>query len=106
MERLPFAAGAMRECFATKKISTMGGSVFHDWKKAQNCVTKRYKKDSVKRAFYFTDTLVQMDAKMLGEEYNRTGPPKKVDFIQPSILEFPQREGSPVMSMEQLIEGP
>lgn len=35
MERLPFAAGAMRECFATKKLSTMGGNVFHDWKKAQ-----------------------------------------------------------------------
>jgi hypothetical protein len=27
---------------------------------------------------YFTDVALQMDAKHLGDEYNRTDPPKKV----------------------------
>lgn len=39
--------------------------------------TQRYKKDAKKR-IYFTDVLVQMDAKSLGDEYNKTSPPKQV----------------------------
>jgi hypothetical protein len=53
------------------------GAVFHDWKKAQNCVAKLYKQPAKKRV-YFGDVLVQMDAKFLGEQYNKTQPPKKV----------------------------
>jgi hypothetical protein len=36
MERRPFAAGAMRECFALKKLSTFSSSVYMDWRKAPN----------------------------------------------------------------------
>lgn len=36
MEGKPFAAGAMRECFAAKKLSTFTHNV--DWHKAQNMV--------------------------------------------------------------------
>ena len=53
------------------------GAVFHDWQKAQNCVAKRYKKHA-KKQVYFGDVLVQMDAKFLGEQYDKTSPPKKV----------------------------
>ena len=31
MERKPFAAGAMRECFAAKKLSNFSTSVYRDW---------------------------------------------------------------------------
>lgn len=31
---------------------------------------------------YFTDVALQMDAKHLGDEYNRTDPPKKVGPAQ------------------------
>lgn len=36
VESKPFAAGAMRECFAMKKLSTFTHST--DWTKAQNTV--------------------------------------------------------------------
>lgn len=46
-----------------------------------------------------------MDAKHLGEEYSKTGPPKKLDFIQASLLQFPDRPGQPLFCIENLIEG-
>lgn len=85
MEEKPFAAGAMRECFAMKKLSkSLNAPLVHDWlnhSDAQNCVAKRYTLPVTKRV-YFTDVLVQMDAKHLGEEYSKTQPPKKIDFVQ------------------------
>ncbi len=39
--------------------STPPSSVTADWKKAQNCVAKRYKKDGVRNETYFTDVLVR-----------------------------------------------
>jgi len=104
VESRPFAAGAMRECFAMKKLSTFTTNVYHDWKKAQNCVAKRYKKP-VERGMYFTDVLVQMDAKLMGEEYNATQPPKQVDIMQASIVECSDRPGTPLYALEQLMEG-
>ncbi|KXZ51661.1 hypothetical protein GPECTOR_11g114 [Gonium pectorale] len=103
MEAKPFAAGAMRECYAAKKLSTFTHNV--DWHKAQNMVAKRYKKEGVRRSVYYNDVLVQMDAKMLGEMYNRTDPPKQVDVMQCAILQFAGRPGAPVYAVEQLIEG-
>ena len=46
-----------------------------------------------------------MDAKMLGECYNRTDPPKQVDVMQCAILHFAGRPGGPLYAVEQLIEG-
>ncbi|EFJ52581.1 hypothetical protein VOLCADRAFT_33453, partial [Volvox carteri f. nagariensis] len=103
MESKPFAAGAMRECYAAKKLSTFTHNV--DWHKAQNMVAKRYKKEGVRKSVYYNDVLVQMDAKMLGEMYNKTDPPKQVDVMQCAILQFPGRPGTPVYAVEQLIEG-
>ncbi|KAG2449797.1 hypothetical protein HYH02_005320 [Chlamydomonas schloesseri] len=103
MEGKPFAAGAMRECYAAKKLSTFTHNV--DWHKAQNMVAKRYKKEGVRKSVYYNDVLVQMDAKMLGECYNRTDPPKQVDVMQCAILQFPGRPGGPLYAVEQLIEG-
>lgn len=41
-------------------------------------VAKCYKKEGVRGGVYYNDLLVQMDAKMLGEMYNKTDPPKQV----------------------------
>lgn len=103
MEAKPFAAGAMRECYAAKQLSTFTHSV--DWHKANNVVAKRYKKEGVRRGVYYNDLLVQMDAKMLGEMYNRTDPPKQVDVMQCVIVQFTGRPKAPLYCMEQLIEG-
>ncbi len=37
--------------------------------------------------------------------YNKHKPPKKIDMFQVSILEFDNREGSPLFHLEHYIEG-
>ena len=56
-----------------------------NWKHAGNHVAKRYINE-VTRETYFSDVVLQMDAKLWGEEYNRHFPPKKV--IVPSAIMF------------------
>lgn len=101
MEPKPFTRGAMRQCYRLKKLST-----FHteDWKHSQNYVAKGYL-ENVDRSVYFEDVRLQMDAKLWGEEYNRHNPPKKVDIFQMYVLEFKNREGSPLFHLEHFIEG-
>ena len=48
-----------------------------NWKHAGNHVAKSYINE-VPRETYFVDVVLQMDAKLWGEEYNRHFPPKKV----------------------------
>lgn len=52
-------------------------------------VAKRYKKEHVKTAVYYNDLLVQMDAKALGEAYNKTDPPKQVGVVTHTSLRVP-----------------
>ena len=51
-----------------------------DWKHAQNYVAKIYM-ENVERDVYFEDVLLQMDAKLWGEEYNRHNPPKQASIL-------------------------
>ena len=37
---------------------------------------------------YNDDIILQMDAKMLGDEYNKCHPPKQVDFITAQLYEI------------------
>ena len=37
---------------------------------------------------YFEDVILQMDAKLLGDEYNKCHPPKQVDFITAQLYEI------------------
>ena len=64
--------------FHRKKLSNFTRT--KNWKHAGNHVAKRYMNE-VPRATYFTDVVLQMDAKLWGEEYDRHFPPKKVDCI-------------------------
>ncbi|ESO93393.1 hypothetical protein LOTGIDRAFT_232789 [Lottia gigantea] len=97
-----FTRGAMRQCYRMKKLSNFTKS--DDWTHAGNYVAKSYIED-VERDTYFEDVKLQMDAKLWGEEYNRHNPPKKVDIFQMYILEFKEREGSPLFHLEHFIEG-
>ncbi|CAB4003265.1 eukaryotic elongation factor 2 kinase-like, partial [Paramuricea clavata] len=102
MEEESFDRGAMRNCFRLKKLSNFTKT--RSWKHAGNHVAKRYINE-VPRQTYFSDVVLQMDAKLWGEEYNRHFPPKKVDILQISVLEMKNREGSPLFHIEHFIEG-
>ncbi|XP_071965681.1 eukaryotic elongation factor 2 kinase-like [Antedon mediterranea] len=102
MADVPFANGAMRECFRMKKISNMSRT--KNWKHSGNFVSKRYMA-SVERDVYFNDVRLQMDAKLWAEEYNRHHPPKPIDIMAMCILEFKDRPGSPLYHIENFIEG-
>ncbi|XP_076458823.1 eukaryotic elongation factor 2 kinase-like isoform X2 [Babylonia areolata] len=101
MEPKSFTNGAMRQCYRLKKHSTF---CTQDWKHAPNYVAKCYM-EKVDRQVYFEDVKLQMDAKLWGEEFNRHNPPKKVDIFQMYVLEFKDREGSPLFHLEHFIEG-
>lgn len=57
------------------------------------------------RERYFDDVRLQMDAKLWAEVFNRHNPPKKIDIMQVCILEFVERDGSPLYHLEHYIEG-
>ncbi|KAL8595062.1 hypothetical protein ACOMHN_002040 [Nucella lapillus] len=101
MEKKAFTNGAMRQCYRLKKHMTFCAQ---DWKHAPNYVAKSYM-ENVDRQVYFEDVKLQMDAKLWGEEYNRHNPPKKVDIFQMYVLEFKNRQGSPLFHLEHFIEG-
>ncbi len=44
--------------------------------------TSRCYKKPAPNTVYFDDVRLQMDSKALGELYNKTDPPRKVDFVQ------------------------
>ncbi|CAG0886279.1 unnamed protein product [Cyprideis torosa] len=103
MEKEPFNNGAMRECYRLKKLSNFSHN--NQWHRdSNNYVAKRYM-TPVDREVYFNDVKLQMDAKLWGEEYNRHHPPKKVDIFQMCVLEFVDREGSPLYHIEHFIQG-
>jgi elongation factor 2 kinase len=68
-------------------------------------VSKSYKDASMPRERYFDDVQLQMDAKLWAELFNRYNPPKKIDIMQMSVLEFVNRPGSPLYHLEHYIEG-
>ncbi|CAD6189189.1 unnamed protein product [Caenorhabditis auriculariae] len=97
-----FARGAMRECYRLKKLSSLSSN--RDWSFAHNYVAKRYIND-VDRRVLFEDVRLQMDAKLWAEEYNRFGPPKKIDIMQMCVIEIIDLPGSPLYHLEHFIEG-
>ena len=111
MEREPFAEGAMRQCYRLKKLSQQPGSkacYSMDWEHASNYVAKQYKQEGVGREAYADDVVLQMESKLWAERFNDLDPPKKVDFLQGSYFEMPNRAacGEPsLFAVERLVEG-
>ncbi|CAF2834159.1 unnamed protein product [Rotaria sp. Silwood2] len=102
IESKPFAHGSMRECFRLKKLSIF--STNQDWDRSSNYIAKRYI-DDVPMARYFDDVMMQMTTKLWAAHYNQHNPPKKVDIIQMSVLEFKDRAGQPYYHLERFIDG-
>jgi len=104
IDKIPFAHGAMRECFRMKKLSNFSHS--NDWlRDSNNFVAKRYMAPNTDRETYFQDVQLQMDAKLWGEEFNRHNPPKKVDIFMMAVLEMKDRPGKPLYHIEHYIDG-
>ncbi|RMZ94800.1 eukaryotic elongation factor 2 kinase isoform X2 [Brachionus plicatilis] len=93
----------MRACFRLKKLSNFVHK--ESWEHAANYVAKCYMDKSVERERYFDDVRLQMDAKLWAEIFNRHNPPKKIDMFQMSIVEFVERDNSPLYHLEHFIEG-
>ncbi|CAF2150474.1 unnamed protein product [Rotaria magnacalcarata] len=102
IESKPFAHGSMRECFRLKKLSVF--SAHHDWDHSSNYIAKQYT-DEVPTSRYFDDVMMQMTTKLWASHYNQHNPPKKVDIVQMSVLEFKDRAGRPHYHLERFIEG-
>jgi len=103
IENKQFDKGAMRACFRLKKLSN---SVHKDsWQHASNYVAKCYMDKEIPRERYFEDVKLQMEAKLWAEIFNRHNPPKKIDMFQVSVIEFKNRDGSPLYHLEHFIDG-
>ena len=83
-----------------KKLSIF--SAHHDWDHSSNYIAKRYIED-VPMARYFDDVMMQMTTKLWATHYNKHNPPKKVDIVQMSVLEFQDRPGRPYYHLERYI---
>eukprot|EP00434_Breviolum_minutum_P017525 symbB.v1.2.015467.t1/scaffold1158.1/size134810/4 len=82
LETEPFAKGAMRLCHRLKALG-------------RNWVAKRYiDRDPDVYSAIESDVMMQMIAKSYAERFNACSPPKKVDFLEASVLQLPDRDGS------------
>ena len=119
VQSVPFDAGAMREVYRMKKISQVdvGSQHWHkiNWSKAPNYVLKGYKSDRTEdgkfnvglqeREKYFSDIKLQYEAAHWADEYNHHNPPKQIHVIQCFVLEFFEREGTPIYGCERFVDG-
>eukprot|EP00727_Mastigamoeba_balamuthi_P002557 m51a1_g12299 putative protein serine threonine kinase (1342) ;mRNA; r:326891-332659 len=97
----PFAAGGMRRAHYMQIWEAVPGT----WSpvtagEGDTCVAKfihsGVAENAVQlRAMYFQDVEQQMIAKFYAAKYNKYGPPKKVDFVEASLMELLDREGGP-----------
>lgn len=62
--------------------------------------TSQEGKDSV-----LTDVKLQYEAMNWAEKFNKTNPPKKIDFIRAYAVEFVDRPGKPMFAVERFIAG-
>lgn len=98
----PFARGAMRECYRLKKLSSLCHT--EDWSHAHNYVAKKYIQE-VDNQVIMEDVMLQMDAKLWAEEFNRYDPPKKIDIMQMCVIQILGIPGQPLFHLEHFIEG-
>jgi elongation factor 2 kinase len=119
IEREPFTHGAMRYCYRMKKRTQPPASAtnhrFHryGWEFASNYVAKAYidpktglidTSDTAKRAVQ-NDILLQYEAQHWAEKFNQTDARTKINFIRAYAIEFPDRDGQPLLAVERFISG-
>ncbi|CAE6958290.1 Eef2k, partial [Symbiodinium sp. KB8] len=80
-EKEPFAKGSMRVCHRMRREPD-----------CSNWVAKRYISDPDLTVLE-SDVIMQMIAKSYGDRFNACSPPKKVDFVEASVLAVLERPG-------------
>jgi len=97
----PFQEGTNRTAFYMKDLSFPLNQ--------QDFVAKLAKNPMEERQTYFSEVEMQCKCKALAEEYNHLNPPKRIDFVQPCVLELLQRVGpngkSVLMGVEPYLKG-
>jgi elongation factor 2 kinase len=87
---------------------------FHSygWSRALNYVAKCYlnedgEPDTSKEGSdaVLTDIMLQYEAAHWAEEFNKSDPPRKIDFIRAYAMEFIDRPGKPMFAVERFIAG-
>jgi len=112
IESEPFDEGAMRMCYRMKKLPSLPkeatNTAYHkvNWKTAPNYVAKTYKSHiPSSRETSFDDIKLQYEAMSWADEFNAADPPKKIHIIRAYVIEFVDRPGSPVMTVERFVAG-
>ncbi|KAL7518103.1 hypothetical protein ACHAWX_002962 [Stephanocyclus meneghinianus] len=118
VEKKPFTHGAMRHCYRMKKMATPPQSAsnhrFHSygWSRALNYVAKCYLDDDGMPGTsregsdaVLTDIILQYEAAHWSNEFNKSDPPRKIDFIRAYAMEFVDRPGKPMFAVERFISG-
>jgi len=62
-------------------------------------------RDRADTSLYERDVKMQMVAKQFSTKYNALRPPKKVDFLEAFLLKLMDREGQPIVAVEQFVPG-
>eukprot|EP00804_Cyclotella_cryptica_P002780 CCRYP_009335-RC/>CCRYP_009335-RC protein AED:0.22 eAED:0.22 QI:722/1/1/1/0.83/0.71/7/1032/406 len=108
----------MRHCYRMKKMATPPQSAsnhrFHSygWSRALNYVAKCYLDengvpDTSREGSdaVLTDIILQYEAAHWANEFNKSDPPRKIDFIRAYAMEFVDRPGKPMFAVERFIAG-
>eukprot|EP01005_Ploeotia_sp_CARIB1_P001080 NODE_240_length_1109_cov_678.848269_g229_i1.p1 GENE.NODE_240_length_1109_cov_678.848269_g229_i1~~NODE_240_length_1109_cov_678.848269_g229_i1.p1 ORF type:complete len:280 (+),score=65.22 NODE_240_length_1109_cov_678.848269_g229_i1:77-916(+) len=98
----PFQEGTLRVIFYLKDLSLPPNQ--------QECVAKLSKDPLEGPQSYFLDVEMQGKAKAYADMFNARMPPKKIDFVVPSVIEFKRRTsrsgiGRLYMGVEPMLPG-
>ncbi|EKX49331.1 hypothetical protein GUITHDRAFT_151508 [Guillardia theta CCMP2712] len=97
IDDLPFAEGALRECYRMQIVSKDGTR--------RNVVAKISKDPDEDKNTYYRDVQAQMCAKMWAIEFNACDVPKSIDFVKAYVFELVDRPGRPLIGVEEFVEG-
>jgi hypothetical protein len=74
-------------------------------KDKQHYVCKMSKDPKEDTSTYFMDVEMQALAKLFADEFNKFNPPKKVDFVEASLIKCLERRGQPILAVEPFLKG-
>jgi hypothetical protein len=97
--------GSIRECFRCKLRPRTGAERTESWERAsKNHFAKRFLPErGIPEEAALDDVKLQMTAKYYAGEFNKWLPPKKIDFLECSVLQMHQRPGKPLYFLEHFI---
>lgn len=93
----PFQEGTMRTAFHLFDLAKPEGQ--------NHFVCKISKDPQEDTATYFDDVEMQALVRTFAEAFNHLGPPKKVSFVEASLIKCLERRGQPILAVEPFIAG-